>query len=163
MKAPSLWSINTLQGLPISVHDCVALAGDAAHAMTPYMGSGAGEGIEDAYILAMLLSHPLTTLQTLPEVLKIFETVRLPHGNMVQRLSRLNGKLYEFGDPRYADLIGENAMTDKERSSGDYERLKELGNEIARNLEWTWSTDVDDDKEVAVALLIEKFGNDNIQ
>jgi len=34
----------------------VALAGDAAHATTPNMGQGAGMAIEDAVILARLLS-----------------------------------------------------------------------------------------------------------
>jgi salicylate hydroxylase len=29
--------------------------------MLPHLGSGAGQGIEDAYLLAQLLSHPKTT------------------------------------------------------------------------------------------------------
>ena len=37
-----------------------ALVGDAAHAMLPFLGAGAGAGIEDAYVLARLLSHPQT-------------------------------------------------------------------------------------------------------
>ena len=162
MKAPSLWSINTLQGIPTSVHDRVALAGDAAHAMTPHLGSGAGQGIEDAYILAVLLSHPLTTLEALPEVLKIYETVRLPHGNMVQRLSRLNGKLYEFADPRFADLGDKIQIAEGGQLGEDYEkRLKELGDEIVKSWDWAWTTNIDDDKERAVGLLVEKFGNVN--
>jgi salicylate hydroxylase len=28
--------------------------------MLPHLGAGAGAGIEDAYVLAMLLSHPQT-------------------------------------------------------------------------------------------------------
>ena len=36
----------------------VALVGDAAHAMLPYLGAGAGAGIEDAYLLVSLLTHP---------------------------------------------------------------------------------------------------------
>lgn len=38
---PSRWVINALKGLPVSVSesDRVALAGDAAHAMTPHQGN----------------------------------------------------------------------------------------------------------------------------
>ena len=31
-----------------------------AHAMLPHMGAGAGQGLEDAYFVARLLSHPNT-------------------------------------------------------------------------------------------------------
>ena len=31
--------------------------------MLPHMGAGAGQGIEDAYLLCKLLSHPETTTQ----------------------------------------------------------------------------------------------------
>ena len=30
--------------------------------MLPYLGAGAGQGLEDAYLLGHLLSHPQTTL-----------------------------------------------------------------------------------------------------
>lgn len=107
MEKPSRWVINNLKPLPISVHGPVALTGDACHAMTPHLGSGAGQAIEDAYILASLLAHPGTTRETLHDALKVYEAVRLPHGLMVQRLSRLNGRLFEFVDPRFVDFDSE--------------------------------------------------------
>lgn len=36
-----------------------------AHGMTPHLGAGAGQGIEDAYLLSQLLSHPQTTLDNI--------------------------------------------------------------------------------------------------
>jgi 2-polyprenyl-6-methoxyphenol hydroxylase-like FAD-dependent oxidoreductase len=33
--------------------------------MTPHLGSGAGQGIEDAYLLSQLLSHPQTTKENI--------------------------------------------------------------------------------------------------
>lgn len=39
----------------------ICLLGDAAHATTPNMGQGAGQGIEDAYVLAQLFSQYKTT------------------------------------------------------------------------------------------------------
>lgn len=41
----------------------VAILGDAAHGMLPHLGAGAGQGIEDAYLLGKLLGHPQTTLE----------------------------------------------------------------------------------------------------
>lgn len=43
----------------------VVLIGDAAHAMVPYLGSGASAGIEDAYVLASLLGHSRTSRENL--------------------------------------------------------------------------------------------------
>ena len=83
------------QELPISVDERVALAGDAAHAMTPYLGLGAGHwAVEGVYMLAVLLARPLTTHDTVCNVLKIYEAICPPHGNMVHQLSRLSGTVY---------------------------------------------------------------------
>ena len=102
---PSMWAINTLKALPVALHGPVAIIGDAAHAMTPNQGSGAGQAIEDAYVLAALLTHPSVTRESIPRALKIYEKIRLPHGNDVQRRSRENGKLYEFAaDERFPHL-----------------------------------------------------------
>lgn len=52
--------ITELVDTPHWYKDNICLIGDAAHAMTPNMGQGAGQSIEDAYLLADLLSkHPL--------------------------------------------------------------------------------------------------------
>ncbi|KAK0507039.1 hypothetical protein JMJ35_010497 [Cladonia borealis] len=54
-----------------------ALIGDAAHAMPPYAGSGAGQAIEDALILSHALS--LTTHPSqLHTALKAYDSVRRP-------------------------------------------------------------------------------------
>ena len=37
-----------------------------AHAMTPHMGAGAGQGIEDVYLLSQLLTHTQTTQDNIP-------------------------------------------------------------------------------------------------
>lgn len=47
MPKPSLWAINALkESLPFFVRGNVVLMGDAAHAMTPHLGIGAGMSIE---------------------------------------------------------------------------------------------------------------------
>lgn len=128
--------------------------------MTPHQGSGAGQAIEvssvsaahesrlikmqDAYILAATLSHPKTTLHNLSHALKVYETIRLPLANSVLRRSNEMGKMYEFEDARFDDL----AVQDP-----DVQRLRELGEELERNREWTWRTDLEPDRERAFRML----------
>ena len=75
------------------VNDKIILIGDAvsnvgqtfeqvltffqAHGMLPHLGAGAGQGIEDAYALCRLLSHPTTTKSNL-DVLYITTLVSTP-------------------------------------------------------------------------------------
>ncbi|PSR73284.1 hypothetical protein PHLCEN_2v10862, partial [Hermanssonia centrifuga] len=93
---PMKLAIHDLRPLPVYVSGNVALVGDAAHAMTPHQGTGAGQAIEDACVLASLLGHPSTTLDTLSCALKAYEEIRLPFANNVLMRSRLAGLLYEF-------------------------------------------------------------------
>lgn len=60
---------------PTYTRDRVCLMGDAAHAMTPWQGAGAGQAIEDAMILDTLLGeirHP----SQLPAAFKAYDQVR---------------------------------------------------------------------------------------
>jgi len=146
---PSMWAINTLKALPICSHGPVAVIGDAAHAMTPNQGSGAGQAIEDAYVLAALLTHPTTNRETIPRALKIYEKVRLPHGNDIQRRSRENGKLYEFAaTDRHPHL----SVTDPNDAN---QLVKEIGEAAMENWKWAWTTDVETEKEEAIRMLVE--------
>lgn len=52
--------ISDLKRLPTWHKERVMLVGDAGHATTPNMGQGAGQGMEDAYYLANLLSKYAT-------------------------------------------------------------------------------------------------------
>lgn len=56
--------------------------------MAPFQGSGAGQAVEDAYVLGSLLGHPAVTLKNLPTVLDIYQKIRLPHANEVQNVER---------------------------------------------------------------------------
>jgi len=147
----SMWTINTLKALPIASHGAVALIGDAAHAMTPHQGSGAGQAIEDAYVLAALLTHSSTTRKSIPRTLKIYEKVRLPHANEIQRRSRENGKLYEFAShEQYPHL------SSVEASGGDPDKLvKNIVSAAVENWKWAWTTVVETEKEEAIRLLVE--------
>lgn len=66
----------------------VALVGDAAHAMTPFLGQGGCQAIEDAVVLAASLAR-----SPVPQGLRVYDTVRVRRANSVARLSWLMGKL----------------------------------------------------------------------
>ena len=64
IASPSVWSIHAIDPpLESYVRGRVALLGDAAHAMLPYLGSGAGQALEDALVIVRLLAHPQTNAE----------------------------------------------------------------------------------------------------
>src|SRR5258708_39495599 len=79
----------------------IAMMGDAAHASTPHQGAGAGQGIEDAYIMASLLAHPsIKTDADIPRAFKAFDAVRRPRSQRVVSTSRKQAHLYAFQLPQ---------------------------------------------------------------
>lgn len=73
----------------------VTLLGDAAHPMTPNLGQGACQAIEDAVVLAKCL-HAAPDLTA---GLRAYETRRRAHANRVVRLSRLFGAISQWQHP----------------------------------------------------------------
>ena len=172
IENPTFWVINTLNPLPISTYGRVALLGDAVcctlhrllsrsgnltvicckcHAMSPYQGAGAGQAIEDAFILSTLLASPLVTRAMLPTALKVYEEVRLPLANEVLRRSKLSAEIGTFNDSRFASLLG--------RPSHDVDAgaLWDMGHALIDNWKWAWTTNIDGDEEKAVKLLQERI------
>ncbi|EMD36944.1 hypothetical protein CERSUDRAFT_137302 [Gelatoporia subvermispora B] len=78
MDKPSLWAINVVEDLPTFTSGRVVLLGDAAHAMRPHQGVGAGQGVEDGMVLATLLGSPLATRDTLRAALRAYDAIRRP-------------------------------------------------------------------------------------
>ncbi|EPS94143.1 hypothetical protein FOMPIDRAFT_1033475 [Fomitopsis schrenkii] len=104
IEQPTRWAIHHLKPLPTYVSGRIALLGDAAHAMSPHQGAGAGQAIEDAFVLARVLGRPSTTVTTLPQALLAYEHVRLPLANHVLRGSYDSGVMYEFNGVHGDDL-----------------------------------------------------------
>ncbi|GGF60485.1 FAD-dependent monooxygenase [Alteromonas lipolytica] len=106
------WAINAhkpLQG-GWSKDAKVTLIGDAAHAMTPFLGQGAATGIEDA----VMLSRVITDADSLHEALERYEAARFERTSFIQKESnenadRLQGEeseMYGLGNLRNEETLG---------------------------------------------------------
>ena len=124
--------------------------------MRPTQGAGAGQAIEDAYILASILADAHTTLSNLPTALKIYEEIRLPRGNDVIARSRKNGRLFEFTDSQFHHF--RNTVI-QDGDSAEKERFQDYVKVIVDNWEWAWTTTPVDDLERALKLLQERVSS----
>ena len=131
----SKWKINYREPLDQWVHmnGKVAIVGDAAHSMTPHQGAGAGQAVEDAYILSKCLAEylkPDSKGRPLSEWMQLYQTVRLPRAQKVARTSKVAGETYEQTTDDLKDLPYE-------------EGLPIVKDRIIERMKWIWVEDLD--------------------
>lgn len=132
MPDASQWAIFEHPPISTFCRSRVALLGDAAHASTPHQGAGAGQAIEDAHVLAELLSDDrVITATDVEAAFKAYDEIRRPRSQRVVTSSKENAHLLclcmeEVGD--------------------DEEKLKKTFNERMR---WLWDLDVEKQAEQA--------------
>ena len=98
---------------PTFVKKRICISGDGAHAAAPYHGAGAGFAIEDAAVLAYLLSavsHQITSdsaqdpgakkADLVCKALRTYNDVRLERAQWLVQTSRYVGDMYEWQDAR---------------------------------------------------------------
>lgn len=96
--------------LPTFSQGRLVLVGDAAHAMTPNLGQGGAQSLEDAATLAICLDHLLTepaglmNTERLRRALDRYDTLRLPRIREIARLSRNLGTIAHLRMPGIAAL-----------------------------------------------------------
>jgi salicylate hydroxylase len=108
----------------------LTLLGDAAHAMLPHAGQGANQAIEDGVALAAILAQ--ANRATVPEALKVYESVRRERTAGVQQLSRQNGA---------------RGMASQNLDARDREMIDE-----AAGRAWIWDYDAEAEAEAATAM-----------
>ncbi len=105
------WAINAHSPLPYwNKDDKVTLIGDAAHAMTPFLGQGAATGIEDAVVLARALEDA----DTIGEAITRYHAARFERTTFVQAESNANAdrlqgeetEMYGLGNLRNEETLG---------------------------------------------------------
>ncbi|KAH9916545.1 uncharacterized protein B0H18DRAFT_65098 [Fomitopsis serialis] len=117
--------------------------------MTPHQASGAGQAIEDGFVLASLLADPRATRETLPHVLQAYDAIRRPFSQDIVQRSRTSGMLYDFllspseagGDA--VGVVGDSAADDLARRSALAQRL----------MLWTNQTSIMSDRDRALQAL----------
>ncbi|KDR71739.1 hypothetical protein GALMADRAFT_253476 [Galerina marginata CBS 339.88] len=145
MERPSRWAIHAIQPLDSYSSDSVILLGDAAHAMTPHQGNGAGQAIEDAYILAHLIAKAVQTNKPISELNKVYDAIRRPFANSVHAASRAHGLLYQFNASGFEDVaVGQQLGK---------ERLEQLAELIVGDWEYAWMTTAEEDLVKGLAML----------
>jgi salicylate hydroxylase len=92
----------------------IALLGDAAHPVLPFLAQGAAMAIEEAATLAFLLRQEQPDI---PQILSDYEKQRLGRAARVQKEARTNGRIYHagslvaFGRDRVMRHLGPEGMT----------------------------------------------------
>ena len=92
---PDTWLKWALCGMPTGhpwQSGRVALLGDAAHAMLPFAAQGAAMAIEDAAVLASVL----TNAPDIPSALTRYEAERRPRVERVMQTARDNDRIYHY-------------------------------------------------------------------
>ncbi len=77
------WKLCDHEPLPTWVNDKVALVGDAAHPMLPYVAQGASQAVEDGAVLGICLAF-IDSKDQVNTALKVYELVRKERAETVQ-------------------------------------------------------------------------------
>ncbi|KAH8676134.1 hypothetical protein BX600DRAFT_479858 [Xylariales sp. PMI_506] len=108
----------------------VCLVGDVAHASSPHQAAGAGQGLEDAVILAHLLAMVKSPDQ-LEFAFQVYDSIRRPRAQRVVSTSFEAGKIYTWLDPEIGDNMGKIVDNANQR------------------LHWIWQHDIPADMKKA--------------
>ncbi|KAJ5336429.1 Salicylate hydroxylase [Penicillium brevicompactum] len=132
MSDTSQWAIFEHPHIPTYARSRVAIMGDAAHASTPHQGAGAGQAIEDAHVLAELLSDErVKTVDDMILAFRAYDHVRRPRSQRVVTSSKENADLLCLGFEGVGDDPAKLADTLNER------------------FHWLWDLDVENQAEQA--------------
>ncbi|KAL1748742.1 hypothetical protein HDZ31DRAFT_79364 [Schizophyllum fasciatum] len=149
------WAIHTVRPLSsfVSRSGKVALLGDAAHAMQPFQGSGAGQAIEDAYVLASLLGDATNGRMSVKAAMNLYDQIRRPVAQDVASRSRRAGMYYHLLIPPYtAAELPSHILHGEDTEAATKEKLGRLGDLVAWEWQWAWTREIGElDRDVEEA------------
>jgi salicylate hydroxylase len=87
------WALFETEPLARLVAKCVALVGDAAHPILPFLAQGGVMALEDAVVLAHCLAAQKADI---PGALKRYEAARLSRVATIARASQRNGRIFHL-------------------------------------------------------------------
>jgi salicylate hydroxylase len=94
-----VWSLFDASGVAMAGRH-IALVGDAAHPVLPFLAQGACLAIEDAACLGVALARAdFANATSLAAALTRYDTMRRARAAEVQRAARMNGRTYHLGRP----------------------------------------------------------------
>ncbi|TCD61471.1 hypothetical protein EIP91_008406 [Steccherinum ochraceum] len=139
MKSPTRWAVNVVPNLPTYVGGRVALLGDAAHAMAPYQAVGVGQAVEDAFILATVLSQVQSNSRC-ADALTVYDEIRRPFSQSIQRLA------LKTGIALFMDKKGEVPLG----PTFEYGELEDSAEGFGKLFEWSATTSLLPDRDRAL-------------
>ncbi|KAG2199135.1 hypothetical protein INT47_009874 [Mucor saturninus] len=108
----------------------ITLIGDAAHAMLPHLAQGAAQAIEDAATLGVLLSQ-IHSVDSVPDFLNLYEQIRRPRVERIQKNSLENGYTWHLPDGE------EQIARDKAMREADELRKANSSAKVESPLQWS--------------------------
>ncbi|KAI1077805.1 hypothetical protein F5B20DRAFT_253313 [Whalleya microplaca] len=136
---------------PCYYQGSVAIAGDAAHASSPHLGSGAGFGVEDALVLATVLEAADKKLKNTTSrgkinlcrhALSVYNSVRYDRTQWLIGASREAAALFQWQDK----AVGDDFEKFLPRISSHFHRI--------------WDNDINDMVKEALAVFEERSGSE---
>ena len=124
----SIWPYYTVPKLPSwtssSHHNRVLLLGDAAHAIPPTAGQGASQAFEDAFSLALLLSHQSSSQVQTPDLTRSLGFWQKYRQERIERVVKLTLKLTNKRLPKAErELLDRGMIWNSETDIGELEWL----------------------------------------
>ncbi|GAO52063.1 hypothetical protein G7K_6150-t1 [Saitoella complicata NRRL Y-17804] len=153
MREPDVWALFDHPGVERYWRGRLCVIGDAAHASTPHQGAGAGQAVEDAYILSEMFGHRLSVLKAqegwctesvtgddLEKVFTAYDHVRRHRSQKVVTTSREAGMIYDF---------------EGEGAGSDVEKVRDA---IVGRYDWIWRVDLEGEVRRGVEFMMKGSG-----
>ena len=142
--------------------------------MPPFLASGAGQATEvlspfflltephhrprstqDGFILGQILSQPTVTRDTVTRALAVYDAVRRPFAQEVQRLSDEHGRIYHLRRLGWEELSAEQS------AAGEYtpDMLRKIEKAIAHGAQWTLEGSAMEERDKALRMLEAELAN----